>query len=221
MNEGWFEFIRPSLRNLTCLDPKQVLRVVTFLPLSCYHCSLHDPSGKWPGSIGLIFQAFSLKVYLLNFLVTVCFPDTWNQMCSNQEKQCITFSIVRICIQRLHFPVWIFQLTHVGWHHRNHKSNKLNYMSINTPDRSQRGHFYAFLTLLWILRLKPQAIVLWQISTMPSLHPLKEKQQKLWSVSSCDLPGAAESLVLGGLEYPSAFLPSQLMFTKHSEPMRP
>lgn len=111
--------------------------------------------------------------------LTVCFPDTWDQMCSNQEKQGITFSIVEICMQELHYPVWIFQLSHVGWHHKKHNSKKISYMRINTPELVSKGTFLCLLYEEFSDWNLGHCSLKNQYNT--SMHPLK--LLKLWSTS--------------------------------------
>lgn len=59
----------------------------------------------FPGEDGASLPGVLCQMYLLSSFVTVCFPDTWSQMCSNQEKQCLTFSIVQTCTRRPHCPL--------------------------------------------------------------------------------------------------------------------
>lgn len=133
-------------------------------------------------------------------------------MCSNQKKQYIKFSIVKLCAQRLHFPVRIFPAYTCGM------------MTSQKPQKQQIKLYKnkyswlvseeTFLCLLNFIR-NSQAETIGHCSLTnqynTSQHPLTEQLLKLWSMSEYQEPvishGAIKSLVLGRPEWLSILPP--------------
>jgi hypothetical protein len=69
-------------------------------------------------------------------------------MCGNQEKRCITFSIWKSAWGGYTSQCEFFQLTHVGWHHRNQQKQQIKLYENEYSWQISEGTFLCLLNFI-------------------------------------------------------------------------